>query len=102
MTKYNYLGVNTAINACCLLKCLLPFNMLKSNELEIDDFTHETTGRNGRDTIPRTLSLNNLKETGRKINLNNPLTFSGVNYETGQKNNYWVFEINEIRELTNV
>ena len=102
MKKYNYLGVNETIGAACHIRCLLPFEMLDKSNLEPDDFTHETMNYNGRDTIPRILSLNNLKETGRKLKLNKPLTFTGTYYETNRNNNYWAFEINEIRELIEV
>ena len=102
MHKYHYMGVNTTMRTACILKCLLPLPMLDAENLDVDDFMHESTGCSGRDTIPRTLSHNNLKETGNKIKLDEPLIFTGVDYESNKPNNYWSFEVDEIRELENI
>lgn len=102
MKKYKYLGINNTTNTCCLLTCLLPFDMLEFDNLETDDFHHDTTGLYGRDTISRTLSIKNIKKTGRTANLKEPLIFSGVDYNNNNRENYWTFEVNEIHEVRDI
>lgn len=98
MKKYTMLGVNTATLSCCLLECLIQFDNLDVDNLESSDFNHYATNWNGCDSIPRTLSLKNFKQTGNKILLKHPISFTGSDLDMGHSYD-WTFTIQEIREL---
>ena len=67
-------------------------------QIESNDFIHKATNWCGRDDINRTLSLINMKQTGRKIKLNKNITFHGTDSDMGHAYP-WKFEIDEIHEL---
>lgn len=98
MKKYKMLGVNTERLTCCILECLLPYDKIINEDIEASDFTHYSTNWNGCDSIPRTLSYKNLKQTGRKFKLKNKISFNGTDADMGHYYN-WTFTIDEIREL---
>ena len=98
MKKHIFLGVNSARNTCCILKCLLPFDMLIPSEVEASDFSHSSTNWNGCDSIERTLELENKELTGRKIKLSKPIRFYGVDDDMGHSYS-WEVNIDEIHEL---
>ena len=75
MKKYKFLGMNTADNKCCVLSCMIPFDKLIPDELEASNFSHYSTNWGGRDDIERTLKLEGLQLTGKKILLKEPLAF---------------------------
>ena len=98
MKKYKLLGVNSEELTCYILECLLPYDKIINEDIEASDFTHSSTGWNGRDSLPRLLSFKNLKQTGRKIKLKNKISFNGTDTDMGHYYN-WTFTIDEIREL---
>ena len=98
MTKHTMLGVNG--NYCCILHCLLPFDELDLDKLESSDFTCDSTNWNGRDTIERTLTLMELKKTGRKYELKSPFVYIGNDCDCGHMYP-WKFEVTEIWEVAN-
>ena len=97
MKKHIMLGVDPTRQHCCILTCLLPFDMLVPDEIEPDDFGYDATNWNGRDTIQRTLDLKNCKCTGRVIRLKNPITYHGVDSDMGLENRF-AFKFTEIHE----
>jgi hypothetical protein len=98
MKKNIMLGVNSKTNNCCRLSCLLPFDSLDPSEVEASDFVHYATNWCGQDAIERTLGFLKMKQTGRKIILNEEITFRGVDYDMGHEYS-WKFGIDEIHEL---
>lgn len=96
MKKYVMLGVNG--NCCCELFSLLSFNNLIPDEIEASDFIHDATNWCGRDDINRTLGIICMKQTGRKIILDNPIVFRGRDGDWGREYP-WEFEVKEIHEL---
>lgn len=90
------LGVNK--NKCCILTCLIPFNNLIPDEIEVSDFNHDCTNWNGCDDIERTLRFIETKQTGNVIVLDNPIVFRGVDNDWGHSYE-WLFEVKEIHEL---
>ena len=101
MKKNIMLGINSEDNNCCILHCLLPFDNLKVSELEASDFTHAATNWCGQDEVERTLSIIKMKQTGKKIKLNEKITFFGTDSDMGHTYP-WEFEIDEIHELCTV
>lgn len=99
MKKHTMLGVNSRTGSCCKLTCLIAFNLLVSEELEADDFVHSATNWNGQDEIDRTLNIINMRQTGKKIILSEPLQFTGVDQDMGHSY-FWRFIVDEIHELT--
>ena len=97
MKKYKFLGLNTADNKCCVLSCMIPFDDLVPDELEASDFSHSTTGWCGRDKIERTLKLEGLQFTGKKILLKEPLAFFGEDHDSGFRYG-WTFFVDAIAE----
>ena len=95
------LGVNSENNKCCKLLCIIPFDNLIPSELEADDFIHDATNWCGQDEIERTLGFIKMKQTGRKIALDNPITFRGSDSDWGRECP-WQFEVDEIYELEDV
>ena len=99
MKKYKMLGVNTEYLTCCVLECLLPFDAIIANEdIEASDFTHSSTGWNGCDSLPRTLSYMCMKETSRKFKLKHKIIFTGADFDMGHYYD-WSFSVDELREL---
>lgn len=96
MKKHMYLGVNG--DSCCILSCLLPFDMLVADELEVSDFTYGATSWNGRDNICRTVELRNLVPTGRILKLPRPIVFTGYDNDMGHTY-HWSFAVHEIHEV---
>lgn len=99
MKKCIMLGVNSKRNRCCELRCLIPFEKLIPSELEESDFSASPTNWGGNDDIDRTLGIIQMKQTGRKIMLDNPITFHGKDCDWGQTLP-WEFKVDEIHELT--
>lgn len=99
MKKTIMLGVNSKTNRCCKLFCLVAFSSLIQEELEASDFTHSATNWCGQDDIERTLGFLKMKQTGKKLILNMPLEFTGVDYDCGHEYS-WRFVVDEIHELT--
>lgn len=99
MKKSIMLGVNSKRNRCCELRCLLPFEKLIPSELEESDFSASATNWGGND-IDRTLGIIQMKQTGRKIMLDNPITFHGWDYDRWSQTLPWECEVDEIHELT--
>ena len=97
MKKHIFLGVNTKTNVCCILYCLLPFDMLVPDEIEKSDFGYDCTGWNGCDNIERTLSHLNRTRTGNVITLNTPIDVHGIDSDMGHEYR-WTFEFTEIHE----
>lgn len=85
---------------CCVLTCLLPFEKLIGEKLSRSDFNHYSTDWNGRDDIERTLSIEKLKPTGRKIELEKPIYFRGYDTDMGHRYD-WSFPVLEIWEVKN-
>lgn len=98
MKKHIMLGVNSRNNYCCKLSCLVSFDSLDSANLEESDFTHAATNWNGQDEINRTLRFLNTRQTGKKIILEKPLLFTGVDFDCGHSYS-WQFAVDEIHEL---
>ena len=98
MKKHVMLGINSITNECCILFCLLPFNILIPSEIESSDFTSQATNWGGRDEIERTLDIINMKQTGKKIYLDKKIKFEGADSDMGHTYP-WKFEIDEIHEL---
>lgn len=98
MKIHTMLGVNSNTQSCCKLTCVVAFNNLISEELEENNFIHEATNWNGQDDINRTLSIINMKQTGKKIVLNKPLQFTGVDHDMCHTYS-WRFVVDEIHEL---
>lgn len=96
MKKYVMLGVNG--NYCCELLSLFSFENLIPSELEASDFIHGATNWCGQDDINRTLEIIKMKQTGRKIILDNPIVFRGSDEDWGREYP-WEFEVKEIHEL---
>ena len=96
MKKHTMLSVNG--NHCCELICLLPFDQLVPSEIEASDFTNSATDWCGKDYIERTLSMIEMKQTGRKIVLEKPIVFHGVDHDWGHEYP-WTFHVKEIHEL---
>lgn len=101
MVKHMMLGVDSKTNNCCKLSCLIPFNSLAPSDIEASDFKHDATNWCGRDKIERTLGFLKMKQTGRKIILNEKITFRGVDYDMGHEYS-WKFSIDEIHELEEI
>lgn len=97
MKKYKFLGMNTADNKCCVLSCMIPFDKLIPDELEASDFSHYSTNWGGRDDIERTLKLEGLQLTGKKILLKEPLAFSGEDHDSGFRYG-WTISVDVIAE----
>lgn len=97
MQKHIMLGVDPIRQYCCILKCLLPFSALKPDEIEASDFSYTCTNWGGADRIQRTLDIEHLTRTGRVIRLNNPIQFSGVDFDMGHQYPF-SFEFTEIHE----
>ena len=96
MKKYVMIGVND--NYCCELFSLRSFDNLISDEIEASDFIHDATDWGGQDSIDRTLKIIGMKQTGRKIILDNPIVFRGRDEDWGREYP-WEFEVKEIHEL---
>ena len=97
MKKYTYLGVNG--NDCCILTSLLPFDMLDEGSIEESDFASvRATDWGGSDSISRTVELENLTLTGKKIILKEPIIFRGCDYDMGHTYG-WKFKVTEIHEV---
>lgn len=100
MTKYAMLGVNDQ-NRCCILNCLVPFEQLKPDQIEKEDFEYSATNWGGNDDIDRTLSISNLSVTGNSIELKEPICVEGIDYDCGHQYP-WEFEFSKIYETKNV
>lgn len=101
MKKHIMLGVKADTNRCCILYCLLPFNMLVPDEIETGDFGYEATNWCGNDDIQRTLSILNRELTGNSIKLPNPITVYGADNDSGLEHR-WQFSFNEIHETRTI
>lgn len=98
MKKHTMLGVKDGFKLCCILKCLLPFDQLSDEDVQADDFIHESTNWNGCDRIERTLDLLKAELTGRGIALPHPIIFYGVDHDMGHEYR-WQFTVDEIWEI---
>lgn len=96
MQKHIMLGVNG--DRCCLLRCLIPFDGLIGQNLEVSDFWYAATADGGSDTIYRTLALKALVRTGREIVLDEPLYFRGQDAGCGHMFS-WTFPVTKICEV---
>lgn len=101
MKKYTMLGVNSHSGYCCKLSCLVPFSQIDAAEVEANDFKHDATNWSGCDEINRTLGFLKMKQTGNKILLQQPITFSGVDHDHGHVY-AWRFNVDEIHELEEI
>ena len=98
MRKDIMLGVNSKSDRCCKLFCIIPFDNLVPSDIEADDFIHDSTNWCGQDEIKRTLGIIKMKQTGKKIVLDEPIVFRGRDYDMGHVY-AWQFEVDEIHEL---
>lgn len=104
MKFHEFLGVNTKTNRVCILNCLCDFDELNKENSKVNGnikseyFIHRSTNWAGRDDMDRTLKIEGIKPTGRKINLAKPITFEGSDYDCGH-NYSWRFTINQIWEV---
>ena len=98
MKKHVMLGVKDEYGLCCILRCLLPFDQLSAEDVQSDDFVHDSTNWNGCDRIERTLGILQTEPTGRRIMLNPPVIFCGVDHDMGHEYS-WGFTVDEIWEL---
>lgn len=99
MKKHIFLGANPN-GTCCLLKTLASFEQVveSKNDLNVSDFTHESTNWCGCDKIERTCEKRKVELTGRSIVLEKPLIFKGSDDDMGHVYP-WKFEVNKICEL---
>lgn len=98
MKFYKFLGVNTKTNKACVLSCLLDFDSLVGQELEAKAFNHYSTNWCGRDDVDRTINLQGLTPTGRKLDLSPPMVFTGTDYDCDHNYN-WHFSVNQLWEV---
>ena len=94
-----YIGCNFKRDRCCVLYTHHSFEDIQrhSKALAVYDFKYESTDWNGNDEIKRTLKLKRLKLTGREILLPSSLTFSGADYDHGNKYS-WSFQVATLLE----
>lgn len=97
MKKYKFLGINLKSGKCCVLSCVVPFDKLIPGLIEASDFSHSSTNWGGRDDIERTLKLEGLQLTGKKILLKEPLAFSGEDHDSGFRYG-WTISVDVIAE----
>lgn len=98
MKKYIMLGVNKETGRCCILKSIIPFSYLVSDEIEESDFTYSATDWGGCDEVSRTLRIMHLTRTRNIIKLNKPIHVYGVDRDMGREYG-WAFEFTEIHEV---
>lgn len=79
MNKNVFIGLDESGKYCCILKTLASMEMIKNNldDLEDDDFVHDSTNWLGRDETERTLEIKNLEIAGKPLFLPHALVFSG-------------------------
>lgn len=97
--KSRFIGVISGTDGCVLSSAYTYKDLLTHvDNIETHDFTHLSTDLSGHDNINHTLTVCNLRKTGRKIKLFSPLKFKGFDV-IDDCVRLWDIEVRELLEV---